>query len=82
MIKAFMADLPSLIDDYADLEREAALAGEDAAVLARLTRHEPATLEFCERELAGCGAHSADPVLAMLDTAPVSPVRPSIPAGT
>jgi hypothetical protein len=82
MIKAFMADLPGLIDDYADLERQAALAGEDAAVLSRLTRHEVVTLEFCERELAGCGAHSADPVLAMLEAPPAPRVRPSAPAET
>lgn len=82
MIEAFMADLPGLIDDYADLERQAALAGEDAAALSRLTRHEVVTLEFCERELAGDSAHAADPVLAMLEAPTPPPVRPLAPAGT
>ena len=82
MIEAFMADLPGLVDEYAGLERQAALSGEDAAVLARLTRHEVVTLEFCERELAGDSAHAADPVLAMLEAPPTPPFRPVAPAGT
>lgn len=73
MIEAFMADIPGLIDDYADLERQAALAGEDAAVLSRLTRHEVVTLEFCKRELAGNGATALAPVLAMLASPPPGP---------
>ncbi len=74
MIEAFKADLPGLINDYACLERQAALAGEDAAVLSRLTLHEAATLEFCEREIAGDGSTAILPVLTMLASPPPGPV--------
>jgi len=77
MIEAFMADLPGLVDDYADLERQAAFTGEDAEVLSRLTQHEVVTLAFCERELAGDGDHSVEPVLAMLEAPPARPVGPA-----
>ena len=82
MIEAFMADLPGLVEDYADLEQQAGLSGPDASVLCRLTQHEAVTLEFCERELAGDGARSIDPVLAMLEAPPAPPVRPSAPVET
>jgi hypothetical protein len=81
MIEAFKADLPSLVEDYANLQRQAALLGDDARVLIRLTHHEVVTLEFCERELAGDSESSTDPVLAMLDDRPAFPVTPSGPTG-
>ena len=73
MIREFASDLPELVSEYAAIEVQAGLQGEDGAVQRRLTQHEKVTLAFCEAELAGGSACSIDPVLAMLETPPARP---------
>ena len=73
MIREFASDLPELVTEYAAIEVDAGLHGEDAAVLHRLTLHEEVTLAFCEAELAGDSASSIEPVIAMLENPPGRP---------
>lgn len=64
----FRAELPRYVQFFEKLELDARL--EDRELLARVTAHERALEEFAERELAGRGADSLAPVIALLDRPP------------
>ena len=57
----------STVERFEQLEREA--NDEDRVLFEELTAHERAQCDFAERELAGDGLRSIEPILALLDRA-------------
>lgn len=65
----FKDTLPKYVGFFERLEADG--RPEDRDVLAALTAHEKAIQTFAEREVAGVGETSLEPVLALLDHPPV-----------
>jgi len=64
LMELFSRELDPVIAEYACLERNC--PAEDAAALARLTRHEVVARQFCQLEIQGQGQRSLEPILEFL----------------
>lgn len=64
LMELFSRELDPVIEEYAELERDC--PAEDAAALARLTRHEVVAKQFCQLEMQGLGERSLEPILEFL----------------
>ncbi len=64
LMELFSRELDPVIAEYACLERNC--PPEDAAALARLTRHEVVAKQFCQLEIQGLGEGSLEPILEFL----------------
>ena len=73
MMESFESDLPDIIKEYEELERDCAFTGEDAAALRLLVDHEVVSLAFARTEMSGDSASSLAPVLSLLKTVPARP---------
>ncbi len=64
LMELFSRELDPVIAEYACLERSC--PPEDAAALARLTRHEVVAKQFCQLEIQGLSEGSLEPILEFL----------------
>ncbi|MDX2307589.1 MAG: hypothetical protein NW216_05060 [Hyphomicrobium sp.] len=72
LMRLFVEELDPVIAEYAALEAMA--PPEHRAVLRLLTEHEVVTKAFCERELAGDGQRSLEPVMDFITRARARPL--------